>query len=64
MKSYLLTNFIIGCIAIAIQLLGLMVCQFPIKRDPITLPNCLGRLLISISFAVWAGFLLFTAPVS
>ncbi len=58
MIDFIFISFWLYIVSIVLNMLNLGFASFPIKRED-TIGNVLFRILVSVGFAVWAGFLLY-----
>jgi|14BtaG_2_1085337.scaffolds.fasta_scaffold22662_5 hypothetical protein len=59
MEMYITVGFYIGIIALVINLLSLLVVDYP-KTKKETIGEKLFQIIVGGGFVVWAGFLLYT----
>ena len=59
METYITVGFYLGLVALAINLLSLLVVEYPREKTE-TIGEKLFSIIVRIGFIVWAGILLYT----
>ena len=59
METYITVGFYLGLVALAINLLSLLVVEYPREKTE-TIGEKLFSIIVGIGFIVWAGILLYT----